>query len=330
MKTNLLYTAAIAVSIFFFLGCENENDLDGIGNLVPKTVDQDPTLPSISVNGTQLHSETFGNPNNPMLIFLHGGPGSDYRNGLNVQQLATDGYYVIFYDQRGSGLSKRHDKNSYSIQLVLDDLTEVIKYYQTSSNQKVFLFGHSWGAMLGTAYVNSYPDKIDGLILAEPGGLNKKLLDDYGEMSRKINIFSEVTSNLLYVDQFLTGKENQHEILDYKYGISSSFSYAKGNKEGIPGPSPFWRIGTTVLESFTDIAENDGFDFTINLEQYTTKVLFLYGELNQSYGLSFARKEAAYFPVSEIEEVKGTGHEMIYFKWENVHPIVLNYLNQLK
>lgn len=330
MKTNLLYSATIAVSIFFFLGCENENDIDGIGNLVPKTVDQDPTLPSISVNGTQLHAETFGNPNNPMLVFLHGGPGSDYRNGLNVQQLANEGYYVVFYDQRGSGLSKRHDKNSYSIQLVLDDLTEVIKYYRTSPEQKVFLFGHSWGAMLGTAYVNSYPDKIDGLILAEPGGLNKKLLDDYGEMSRKINIFSEVTSNLLYVDQFLTGKENQHEILDYKYGISSSFSYAKDNKEGIPGPSPFWRIGTTVLESFTDIAENDGFDFTTNLNQYTTKVLFLYGELNQSYGLGFAQKEAAYFPVSEIEEVKGTGHEMIYFKWENVHPIVLNYLNQLK
>jgi proline iminopeptidase len=265
-----------------------------------------------------------------MLVFLHGGPGSDYRNGLNVQQLANDGFYVVFYDQRGSGLSKRHDKNSYSIQLVLDDLTEVIKYYRTSPAQKVFLFGHSWGAMLGTAYVNSYPDKINGLILAEPGGLNKKLLDEYGEMSRKIKVFSEITSDLFFVDQFLTGKENQHEILDYKYGISSSFSYAKGNKEGIPGPSPFWRIGTTVLESFTDIAENDGFDFTTNLSQYTTKVLFLYGELNQSYGLSFAQKEAAFFPNSKIEEVKGTGHEMIYFKWENVHPLVLNYLNNLK
>lgn len=320
----------MALSIFFFLSCENENEIDGVGNLVPKTVDQDASISSIFVNGTQLHSETFGNPNHPMLVFLHGGPGSDYRNGLNVQQLADEGYYVVFYDQRGSGLSKRHDKKSYSIQLVLDDLTEVIQYYRSSPTQKIFLFGHSWGAMLGTAYVNSYPNKIDGLILAEPGGLNKKLLDEYGEMSRKINIFSEVTSNLLYVDQFLTGKENQHAILDYKYGISSSFTYAKGNDEGIPGPSPFWRIGTTVLESFIEISENDGFDFTTNLDQYQTKVLFLYGELNKSYGLNFALKEAAYFPAFDIAEVKGTGHEMIYFKWENVEPLVLQYLNNLK
>ncbi|OXB23272.1 alpha/beta hydrolase [Flavobacterium tructae] len=330
MKTKVLYSAVIAVSIFFFIGCENENDIQGLGNLVPKTVDQDASIASIFVNGTQLHSEAFGNPNNPMLVFLHGGPGSDYRNGLNVKQLADEGYYVIFYDQRGSGLSKRHDKNTYSIQLMIDDLSEVIKYYRKTPTQKIFLFGHSWGAMLAAAYVNQYPMAINGVILAEPGGLNKKLLDDYGEMSRKIKLFSEATSNLLYIDQFLTGKENQHEILDYKLGVSSGFSYAKGNKEGISGPSPFWRIGTTVLESLADIAENEGFDFTTNLSQYKTKVLFLYGELNHSYGLAFAQKEAAFFPNTAIAEVKGTGHEMIYFKWENVHPFVLNYLNDLK
>lgn len=330
MKNNVFYSIAIAVSIFLFLGCEEEKYIDQPGNLVPKTVDQDLSLPSISINGTQLHAEVFGNPDNPMLVFLHGGPGSDYRSSLNSKQLADDGYYVIFYDQRGSGLSKRHGQNSYSIQLVLDDLTQVIAHYRTSDSQKVFLFGHSWGAMLATAYINSYPTRINGVILAEPGGLNKKLLDEYGKSSRKPEIFSEATSNLFYLDQFLTGKENEHEILDYKMGISTSFSYAKGNDEGIEGPSPFWRMGTAVLNGFIDISENDGFDFTTNLSQYKTKVLFLYGEMNKSYGLNFAQKEAAFFPSSEIAEVKGTGHEMIYFKWNNVHPLVLNYLNSLK
>lgn len=330
MKRKVLSLMTTAIYIFFFLGCEEENSINERGNLVPKTVDQDASIPSISINGTQLHAEVFGNPNNPMVVFLHGGPGSDYRSSLNAKELADDGYYVVFYDQRGSGLSKRHDKNTYSIQLVLDDLTQVIAHYRTSSTQKVFLFGHSWGAMLAAAYVNSYPNSINGVILAEPGGLNKKLLDQYGESSRKLDLFSEATSNLFYLDQFLTGKENQHEILDYKMGVSTSFSYSKGNDEGIEGPSPFWRMGTAVLNGFIDIAENDGFDFTTNLNQYPTKVLFLYGENNKSYGLHFAQKEATFFPNSEIAEVKGTGHEMIYFKWENVHPLVLNYLNDLK
>lgn len=330
MKNNVFYSLALAASFFFFLGCEEEKNSNQPGNLVPKTVDQDASLPSAFINGTQLHSEVFGDPNNPMLVFLHGGPGSDYRSSLNVKQLADDGFYVVFYDQRGSGLSKRHDQKSYSIPLVLDDLTELIKHYRTSNTQKVFLFGHSWGAMLATAYINSYPTRINGVILAEPGGLTKKLLDEYGETSRKLELFSETTSNLFYLDQFITGKENEHEILDYKMGVSTSFSYAKGNDEGIEGPSPFWRMGTAVLNGFIAIAENDGFDFTTNLSEYSTKVLFLYGEQNKSYGLKFAQKEAAYFPHSEIAEVKGTGHEMIYFKWNTVHPLVLNYLNSLK
>lgn len=317
------------IVVCIIAGCRKERLIAEPGNLVPETVDEDATLPRIYVNGTSLHSEAFGNPSGPMVVFLHGGPGSDYRNGMKVKQLADNGYYVIFYDQRGSGLSRRHDQNTYSIQLMLDDLTAVIAHYRTSETQKVALFGHSWGAMIAAAYINSYPDRIAGAIFAEAGGFNKELLDEYGEMSRKLALLSEVTNDVLYYDQFLTGKENEHEILDYKAAIASSFSYAEGNDEGIEGPSPFWRNGTTVLNAMVDISEKDGFDFTTNLHQYTNKTLFIYGGNNKSYGLSFAEKEAAFFPSSEIVEIPGTGHEMIWFKWESVHPVVLEYLDSL-
>ena len=325
---NIKILAGIGLT-FVLLSCEKELDIHESGNLVPKTVVEDISLPSISVNGTTLHAETFGNPDSTLVIFLHGGPGADYQNGLNVKQLADDGYQVVFYDQRGTGLSQRHDKNTYSIQLYLDDLTAVIEHYRSSPAQKVFLFGHSWGAMLTAAYINAYPDRIDGTIFAEAGGFNKQLLDEYGEASRKLNLFSEITNDVLFYDQFLTGLENEHEILDYKLAIASSFSYAEGNDEGIEGPSPFWRNGATVLQAFMDIAENEGFDFTTNLNQYQTKVLFLYGENNKSYGLRFAEKEAAFFPKSEIIQIDDTGHEMIYFKWNSVYPVVLDYLNSL-
>ncbi len=325
-----MFIWAIIVTALIFTGCKKDVYINEPGNLVPKTVDEDSGLPSILINGTQLHAETYGNNNHPMVVFLHGGPGSDYRNGLNVKQLADNGYYVVFYDQRGSGLSKRENKDSYSIQLMIDDLTAIIGHYRTSAAQKVFLLGHSWGAMLAAAYINAYPNRISGAVFAEPGGFTKKLLDEYGASSRKLQLFSEVTNDVLYYDQFLTGKENEHEILDYKMAIASSYSYAKGNDEGIEAASPFWRNGATVLQALTKIAENEGFDFTTHLYQYATKVLFLYGENNKSYGRKFAEKEAAYFPNAQIAAINDTGHEMIYFKWSNVYPVVLSYLNSLK
>ncbi len=327
---NLKIIAFAGLTFILLASCEKELDINEPGNLVPKTVVEDPSLPSIAVNGTTLHAESYGNPNGSLVIFLHGGPGADYQNGLNVKQLADDGYHVVFYDQRGTGLSQRHAKSSYSFQLYLDDLTAIIQHYRTSPSQKVFLFGHSWGAMLTAAYINTYPDRIDGAIFAEAGGFSKQLLDEYGEASRKLNLFSDATNDVLYYDQFLTGRENEHEILDYKLAIASSFSYADNNDEGIEGPSPFWRNGAVVLQAFIDIAENEGFDFTANLNSYQTNVLFLYGENNKSYGLRFAQKEAAFFPNKEIVQINDTGHEMIYFKWNSVYPVVLNYLDSLK
>ncbi|MBX2895762.1 MAG: alpha/beta hydrolase [Cyclobacteriaceae bacterium] len=325
MLNKALYILAMAGVVF--MSCENQ--IHSPEKLVPRTVEEDLTLPSILINGTILHAEDFGNPGNPLVIFLHGGPGSDYRNGLNAKQLAVSGYHVVFYDQRGTGLSKRHDQRSYSIQLYLDDLTAVIQHYRITPTQKVFLFGHSWGAMLAAAYINAYPERIDGAIFAEAGGFNKQLLDEYGAASRKIKFFAEATNDIFYYDQILTGRENEHAIVDYKMALASSFAYAKDNDEGIEDATPFWRNGAAVLQAFVDISEKEGFDFTTNLHRFQPTVLFIYGENNKSYGLRFAQKEAAFFPATEIIQINDTGHEMIHFKWNLVYPAVLDYLNSL-
>jgi proline iminopeptidase len=79
---------------------------------------------------------------------------------------------------------------------------------------------------------------------------------------------------VLYSEQFLS--RNEHAILDYKLGLQSPFSYVNGNNEGIEGPSPFWRNGAVSLNAMIDISENEGFDFTTNLNAFGTKVLFIY------------------------------------------------------
>lgn len=333
MKRKLHFITIILyaiIAILNFSACVKEFEPNDPGNLVPKTVMEDTTLPFISINNTKLHAQTFGIPTDPIVIILHGGPGGDYRSMLNCQDLAKDGFFVIFYDQRGSGLSQRYNKDAYSIQLMIDDLTAVIKYYRQSDAQKVFLFGHSWGAMLATAYVNAYPNVVQGLILAEPGGFTWEQTKGYLKKTRKINPFNESTSDVLYFDQIFTGKENDHAILDYKEALSSGFDTKKGNILGNAGIYPFWRIGAVVKASLFDIADKKGFDFTTNLNRFKTKVLFCYSELNAVYGLNYANVLASIYPNVQLEKINGTGHEMIYFGWNSFYPIVKTYLNSLK
>src|SRR5436189_2847021 len=107
-----MYIIPLLICFTGWWGCKKELSIKDEGNLVPKTVETDKTLPAISVNGTILHAQSFGDPDSALVVVLHGGPGSDYRYLLNCKEFANEGYHVIFYDQRGSGLSKRHGRSA--------------------------------------------------------------------------------------------------------------------------------------------------------------------------------------------------------------------------
>jgi len=328
-QMNRLLIFAFLISL---LSCKVEDPATP-GLLVPKTVDQDPTLPQLSINGTLLHVETYGKATDPNLVMVHGGPGGDYRSLLAAKALASKGYFVVFYDQRGTGLSQRVDRKIFegadAIQLMIDDLEKLIAHFKVSPIQKVFLMGHSWGAMLATAFVNQHPEKISGVILAEPGGFTWTQTSEYLSRSNEIKLFSEALNNAVYPEQFFAGR-TEHEILDYKASFFSSFENAPGNTIGNASQYPFWRSGAVAFSALIDNAEKRGFDFTNNLKQYPTKVLFLYSELNRTYQLDWAEKVSAPYPNVQIEEIKGSGHEMLYFGWDNVYTKSLTYLNGLK
>lgn len=332
MKIKIPALAAAIISVTLLTGCTKGKLINEEGNLVPKTVEHDPSLPSIPVNGTLLHSEAFGDPDSALLIILHGGPGADYRSLLNCKEFASQGWRVIFYDQRGSGLSKRHPKNSYSLQLMYDDLGAVINYYRRSATQKVFLLGHSWGAILATGYINKYPAAISGVILAEPGGLVYDDIQDYLKRARNVNPASELFNDVSYPDQFITGKEDQHAVADYKYALAAVADGAKGNPTGNEARPPFWRFGQVVAAALTEIGDKEKPDFTSNINQFSTKILFVYSENNKAYGLQYAQKVSSAFPHVQLFKVNGAGHDLLAFQtgWNNFYPMALTYLNSLK
>ncbi len=323
------------VSIFCILlsACTKERKINDSGFLVPKTVVEDLSLPSITVNGAKFHAEAFGPADSAIILVLHGGPASDYRYLYNCKEFANQGYRVVFYDQRGTGLSQRFPKSHYkSVQQLTDDVNAIIAFYRKVPTQKVFLLGHSWGGILASAYINRHPATVNGAVIAEPGGLKWKDVKDYIDASRKMKFTSEALNNATYLDQFLTGKENEHEILDYKYSMLSSTG-DESNVVGNEGVLPQWRPGIVLQNAYFDIAERENPDWTDRfLRSFTTKVLFVYSERNTAYGLAYAQKVSAAFPNVQLFKTLGAGHDMLSFPtgWNNTYPVMLSYFNSLK
>ncbi|MEJ2206200.1 MAG: alpha/beta hydrolase [Gemmatimonadota bacterium] len=301
-------TAVLAVGI---TACADLLDPEDPGNLVPATVEEDATLPRIRIPGTILHSEAFGDPTDPMIMVLHGGPGADYRGLLPLQALAADGYYVVFWDQRGTGLSQRHDASVYTMDGYLEDLRLVLEHYTTVPGQPVVFIGHSWGAMYATWFINEYGDyggRIRGAILSEPGAFTKEQLDHFVEgLFGSIRFLGEEANDAIWLYRFLSPAE--HARADYMAMVSSHAITSEHNDPSKPLPT--WRAGAVVNGKLLDLVD-EGFDWTTHLQAYTRPVLFLRGDLNTVATLSHQQELASSYPDATIETISGVGHEMIW------------------
>jgi pimeloyl-ACP methyl ester carboxylesterase len=119
----------------------------------------------VTLGGVQQHIRIRGtNESNPLLLFLHGGPGvSDRHWVLKNQSGLSDVCTLICWDQRGSGksYSKAQANEKTTIDRMVKDAKELIDYLCAKFNkEKVFIVGHSWGTVLGVLLSQRYPERI--------------------------------------------------------------------------------------------------------------------------------------------------------------------------
>ena len=104
---------------------------------------------------------------NPVILFLHGGPGVPNRHSMARRQMdLLDDFTIVAWDQRGTGGSYFGcDPKTLTLEQLLSDCHELIDYLcETLHKDKIFLLGGSWGTELGTFMCRDYPQRIAGYI----------------------------------------------------------------------------------------------------------------------------------------------------------------------
>ena len=123
----------------------------------------------IDVNGTKQWINIYGEDiNNPVLLYLHGGPGSatseiDYA----FTRKWADVYTVVTWDQRNCGKSYDAEQNDIVLtkEIFMTDGWEVTEYIlDYLSKDKITILGHSWGSLFGANLVLEYPEYYDCFI----------------------------------------------------------------------------------------------------------------------------------------------------------------------
>jgi pimeloyl-ACP methyl ester carboxylesterase len=103
-------------------------------------------------------------PANPVLLFLHGGPGmteffmeQDYPTGLERH------FTMVWWEQRGAGMSFSADipPETMTMDQMISDAIEVADYLRDRFGQdRILLLGHSWGSYLGIQVAAKAPDRF--------------------------------------------------------------------------------------------------------------------------------------------------------------------------
>lgn len=139
---------------------------------------------------------------NPILLFLHGGPGSPLMPFTHVSDRELEEkFIVVHWDQRGAGKSYTKNTNpvDLTIEQYLSDTHELIDYLRNRfGKEKVFLLGHSWGSYLGIMTAYRHPE----------------LLHAYIGMGQVINMPVGETISYHYVSKKARTANNQKAIRD--------------------------------------------------------------------------------------------------------------------
>jgi proline iminopeptidase len=116
----------------------------------------------LSRQNHEIHVQTRGNPNNPPVLMIHGGPGSGMSDAVWAA-VSDQTHFLIGFDQRGCGQSQ--SETPYHANTTQDLISDIQAIFQHFNFKTWSVYGTSWGATLALLYAIEYVDHVKRLIV---------------------------------------------------------------------------------------------------------------------------------------------------------------------
>lgn len=181
----------------------------------------------------------------PVVVCLHGGPGSPVPFSVGCRGLFpewTDKAIMVYWDQLGCGINNYKIDNDFHISNFVDMTCDLVNYLKGRFPQnKLYLFGVSWGSILALESVLCIPEKLDGAFV-------------YGQILKNLFFNKEVEEAFSAAPDKVrktiksiieTGTDCEFEVLEKNvqsmHKLLRKYTDAYNNKNAKPAP-----IGTIV------------------------------------------------------------------------------------
>lgn len=137
---------------------------DENGNVMENSI---ATLESVDLNARSEWISIRGqNKNNPVLLFLAGGPGGSQMAAVRHELSELEKHFVVVvWDQPGSGKSYSTGNENLTVNTYIEDGLALTEYLRNRFNhEKIYLVGESWGSALAVFLASKSPDYYHAVI----------------------------------------------------------------------------------------------------------------------------------------------------------------------
>jgi pimeloyl-ACP methyl ester carboxylesterase len=118
----------------------------------------------LSLRGMNFHYLSWGKPENPLIVMLHGFLDHCHTFDLLASKL-MDTFYLVAWDARGFGKSDWvHPSGYYHFFEYIYDLELFLEHF---ADKRPVLLGHSMGGMIAALYAGIFPERVSGLVNLE-------------------------------------------------------------------------------------------------------------------------------------------------------------------
>lgn len=279
------------------------------------------------------------NVNNPVLLFLHGGPGMpEYFLTDNYPSGLEDNFTVCYWEQRGGGLSYSPDIPAESInaEQLVSDAIEVTNYLRERfGKDKIYLMAHSWGSFLGIQAAAQAPQLYCAYIgvgqISQMGESEKlayaymlgqysaagntamvKKLKEYPVLESDAGVRSFFTSSLRDATMHELGIGTMHNMKSVVGGVflpvMECREYTLGEKINIWRAKAFLRSKTVLLDQLFST------DMAVKVPKLAIPAYFISGkhDLTVNHDLSKAYLERLQAPVKGFYTFEQSAHSPMF------------------
>mgnify|MGYP001029504815 CR=1 FL=1 len=259
------------------------------------------------------------------ILVVHGGPGYPIAKPWGGLAGLTERYRFIFFDQRGCGKSTRpvdrfppqnYFQNLTTLEKTLGlgaQIADIERIRRILGQERLILFGHSFGALLASLYAAEFPEKVQALVLVAPASVLVMPAEDGGlfevignrlpeEKKRQYDDFLKA-----YLDFGGIFAKSEAELAKMNREIAEYYVAALGNQgTAMPRADELEGNGGWMVQAIY-FSMGRRHDYRAALKSVNAPVLVIHGERDLQPEKA-SRIYAEAFPNSRFHLIRNAGH----------------------